>query len=101
MIRDPRAAFDQLFGVGATPAERAPSRRTDKSILDWVTAEVSRLQQGPRRRRIAQRLDQYLTDIREIERRIQRIEAHNSSGEARELPDAPVGVPDRSRSTSS
>ena len=40
------------------------------------------------------RLNQYLTEIREIERRIQKIEAQNSSGEVRELPDAPVGVPD-------
>ena len=32
--------------------------------------------------------------MREVERRIQRVEAHNSSGEARELPGAPIGVPD-------
>ena len=32
--------------------------------------------------------------MREIERRIQRIEAHNRSGEQRELPGAPMGVPD-------
>jgi hypothetical protein len=93
MIRDPRAVFDSLFGVGATAAERAQSRRADKSILDWVTAEVSRLSRdlGASDRR---RLNQYLTEIREIERRIQKIEAQNSSGEVRELPDAPVGVPD-------
>jgi hypothetical protein len=40
------------------------------------------------------RLDRYLTNVREIERRIERIEAQNTSGEARELPDAPAGVPD-------
>jgi hypothetical protein len=39
-------------------------------------------------------MDQYLENIREIERRIQRIEAHNSSGERRELAGAPAGVPD-------
>src|SRR6187402_2201265 len=43
MVRDPRAAFDQLFGVGANPAERAANRRTDRSILDWVTQEVRRI----------------------------------------------------------
>ena len=93
MIRDPRAAFDQLFGVGATPAERAANRRTDSSILDWVTNEVARISSGlgPDDRR---RLDQYLTDIREIERRIQRVEATNASGEPRDLPGAPMGVPD-------
>src|SRR5215471_5275856 len=93
MIRDPRAAFDQLFGVGATPAERAANRRTDQSILDWVSSEVTRISKGlgPDDRL---RLDQYLTDIREIERRIQRVEANNASGEPRELPGAPMGVPD-------
>ena len=93
MIRDPRAAFDQLFGVGATPSERAANRRTDRSILDWVTGEVARIAKGlgPDDKR---RLDQYLTDIREIERRIQRVEAYNGSGEPRDLPGAPMGVPD-------
>ena len=40
------------------------------------------------------RLDKYLTDIRELERRIQSVEAKNSSGDPRELPEAPIGVPD-------
>jgi hypothetical protein len=93
MVRDPRAAFDQLFGVGATPAERAANRRTDRSILDWMADEVARLtrQLGPADRG---RLNAYLNDIREIERRIQKIEAYNASGEPRELAGAPIGVPD-------
>src|SRR5919106_2594035 len=37
MVRDPRAVFDQLFGVGATPEARAARRKRDRSILDWVT----------------------------------------------------------------
>jgi hypothetical protein len=41
-----------------------------------------------------QRLNEYLDNIREIERRIQRVEARNSSGEARAFPEAPIGVPD-------
>jgi hypothetical protein len=93
MIRDPRYAFDQLFGVGATPQERAARRRTDRSILDWITTEVSRLRNtlGSSDRA---RLDSYLDDVREVERRIQRVEAQNSTGEQRELPGAPAGVPD-------
>ena len=93
MVRDPRAAFDQLFGMGATPDERARHRKTNRSILDWIAGEVARLRTdlGPGDRA---RLAQYLDDIREIERRIQRIEAHNASGEPRELPGAPIGVPD-------
>src|SRR5437773_7128391 len=35
MIRDPRLVFDQLFGVGSTPAERKERRSEDRSILDW------------------------------------------------------------------
>ncbi len=93
MIRDPRVVFEQLFGVGGTPEERAARRRTDRSILDWITGRVTELKQqlGPDDR---QRMDQYLDNIREIERRIQRIEVHNTSGETRQLPQAPAGVPD-------
>jgi len=93
MIRDPRVAFDQLFGSGGTAAERAARRQTDRSILDWITSEVSRLRQdlGAADQH---RLDRYLTNVREIERRIQRVEDHNTSGEMREMPEAPIGVPD-------
>ena len=93
MIRNPRVVFDQMFGSGGTPEERAARRRTDRSILDYVTNQVASLKNDlePADRN---RLDDYLENIREIERRIQRIEAQNASGEERELPDAPVGVPD-------
>ena len=40
------------------------------------------------------RLADYLDDVREIERRIQKVEQSNQTGEPRELPGAPVGVPD-------
>ncbi len=93
MIRDPRLAFDQLFGSGGTPEKRAARRRAQKSILDWIPDEVERLKKdlGPEDRG---RLDDYLENVREIERRIQKIEERNTSGEPRELPDAPIGVPD-------
>ena len=93
LIRDPRVAFEMLFGAGATPEERARRRRTNASILDWITEEVSYLQRelGPNDHR---RLERYLENVRELERRIQSVEAQNSSGEVRELPGAPAGVPD-------
>ena len=93
MIRDPRTVFDQLFGVGATPAARAKRRRKDKSILDWVTASVNELKASLGAADQA-RLMEYLDDVREIERRIQKVEESNTSGEPRELPGAPAGVPD-------
>ena len=93
MIRDPRVAFDQLFGAGGTAEERAARRKAAGSILDWITdrvAELKRELNAPDR----QRMEQYLENVREIERRIQRIEARNTSGEERALPEAPAGVPD-------
>lgn len=93
MIRDPRMAFDQLFGAGGSTTERAARRRATISILDYITAQVADLT----RRLDASdrvRMERYLDDVREIERRIQKVEARNQSGEARELPGAPAGVPD-------
>jgi hypothetical protein len=93
MIRDPRLVFDQLFGIGGTAEQRAARRKRDRSILDYVTDATSRLHNtlGAADR---ERLGQYMEDVREVERRIQKIEERNSSGEARELPGAPAGVPD-------
>ena len=93
VIRDPRVAFEKLFGVGGSSAERAERRRTRRSILDFVSGEMSTLKTnlGPEDRI---RLDRYLEDIREVERRIQQVEARNTSGEVRALPEAPAGVPD-------
>ena len=93
MIRDPRFAFDQLFGVGATPEERRQRRQEDRSILDSITASASRLRNtlGTADR---VRLEAYLNEVREVEKRIQRVESQNNSGIERELPGAPAGVPD-------
>ncbi len=93
MIRSPRTAFDMLFGAGGTPDERAARRRLHKSILDWVAGEVAAMKRelGPEDRR---RVDRYLESVRELERRIERVERRNTDGEPRELPEAPPGVPD-------
>ena len=95
MIRDPRVVFDQMFGVlgSGTALERRERRREDLSILDWVRESSKRLERklgaGDRRR-----LADYLDNVREIERRIQAVEKRNDSGEPRELPAAPRGIPD-------
>ena len=93
MIRNPRVAFDILFGAGNSNDDRAARRKANQSILDWITGDIASLkrQLGNTDR---QRLDKYVTDIRELERRIQAVEAKNSSGDPRELPEAPIGVPD-------
>jgi hypothetical protein len=93
MIRNPRTAFDLLFGAGNNNADRVSRRKQSESILDWITSDLASLksQLGNADR---QRLDAYTDNIRELERRIQAVEAKNSSGESRELPEAPLGVPD-------
>ncbi len=93
MIRDPRVAFDMLFGAGGTAEDRAARRETRRSILDWIAGEVADVRKtlGAADRL---RMDRYLDNVREIERRIQMVESRNSSGETRELPGAPRGVPD-------
>ena len=93
MTIDPRMAFENLFGDGGSPADRAARQRANKSILDGITRDVGRLQRDLGRRDQA-RLSTYLESVREIERRIQKIEQRNASGEERELPAAPFGVPD-------
>ena len=93
MIRDPRVAFDMLFGSGGSQQDRSERRKTRRSILDFISGEVADVRKelgvGDKAR-----LDRYLTHVREIERRIEAIEARNTSGEQRALPDAPAGVPD-------
>ncbi|MCG8469105.1 MAG: DUF1552 domain-containing protein [Gemmatimonadetes bacterium] len=93
MIRDPRIAFDRLFGAGGTEAERAERRRANRSVLDFITGRIHQL-----RRELGaddmRRLDRYLENVREVERRIARVEAQNESGAERQLPEAPAGVPD-------
>ena len=93
MERDPRVAFERLFGDGATPEQREARRRANASILDAILDKIDDLEMGLGAADRA-RLDDYLEDVREIERRIQRVEATNAAAVARELPASPIGVPD-------
>jgi hypothetical protein len=93
-IREPKIVFEQLFGAGDTSAERAARLRTNRSLLDFIAGELAGLKRelGALDR---QALDQYTTNIRELERRIQLVEKQHSSGEERQMPEAPSGVPDQ------
>jgi hypothetical protein len=66
-------------------------RDTQKSVLDSVVAELGQLQ-GGLGAYDRNRLNEYLEDIREIERRIQRAEKQTDAKLA--IPNAPVGIPD-------
>jgi hypothetical protein len=91
---NPRVVFERLFGGDASsPAERKARVERNTSLLDAIGESVADLQRGLGARDRA-KLTEYLDNVREIERRIQAVEAQNRSGEKRELPEAPAGVPD-------
>lgn len=93
MIRNPRTAFDMLFGAGGSAKERAARRKTHSSILDWVVSEVADMNKNLGATD-QHRIERYLNNVREIERRIQIVETNNLNVAERELPGAPAGVPD-------
>src|SRR5439155_1616429 len=84
-------AHPQAGGDGSSSADRSSNRAADRSILEAVRGEVATLKNGiPAADR--SRLDEYLDNIREIERRIQKSEEKTNSELAE--PEAPVGVPE-------
>lgn len=88
---NPRVVFERLFGRPGTAQQRAAQMRTDASILDSLKDELTDFQGGlgPKDRN---RLNDYLENVREIERRIQRAEKQAASDV--KVPDAPIGVPE-------
>jgi hypothetical protein len=87
---NPRVVFERMFDGGSTAAQRASRLREQRSLLDSISEEAGRLQHGLGARDRA-RVSDYLDNIREIERRLERAEAH-AAGDV--TFDAPVGVPD-------
>lgn len=91
METNPRTAFERIFGEAASASERQARIQKERSILDSISEEAKDLERGLGTRDRA-RVGDYLENVREIERRIQRTEAHNRSDATRM--DAPIGVPD-------
>ncbi|MBI4265288.1 MAG: DUF1552 domain-containing protein [Acidobacteria bacterium] len=86
---NPRIVFERMFGGTGTPEERVARMQLGRSILDSIIPEATRLQSGLGSRDRA-KLDAYLENIREIERRLERAEQNS---DAQVTLDAPVGVP--------
>ena len=88
---NPRKVFQRMFGDGGSTTERKARIQEDRSILDAITKEASslQLQLGPSDR---QTMTQYLENVREIERRIQRAESSQGDQDL-QLPTRPAGVP--------
>jgi hypothetical protein len=87
---NPRVVFERLFGDGASVDERRRDRQQSASILDAVVGQLGTfktdLGAGDR-----ERIDKYVDNIRELERRI-RISMDNSVKEPSS--DVPFGLPE-------
>jgi hypothetical protein len=88
---NPRKVFERMFGDGGSSAERLARIKEERSLLDVITREASslQLQLGADDRRT---MSDYLENVREIERRIQRAE-QSQGDEDLLLPERPAGVP--------
>jgi hypothetical protein len=86
----PRIVFERLFGDGGSAAQQLARMRRDRSILDSVMQEVGSLEKtlGPGDRT---RLADYLESVREIERRVQSVEARGIQSVT--LPERPTDIP--------
>lgn len=91
MEHNPQVLFEKLFGEGSTAEERVARKRQSRSLLDSVTQEIASLNKElPPSDRA--RMGDFLDDVREIERRIQK--AQNQASKDVKVPDAPVGIPE-------
>ena len=92
MENNPQTVFTRLFGDGNTPEQRSTRRRQSQSLLDSVVGEIATLQSNlPADDRA--RLERYLSDVREVERRIALASTQLSDHLA--VPARPNGIPDQ------
>ena len=90
---NPRQVFERLFGAGSMGerAEQLKRRRAEqRSILDFIVADARDMQRqlNPSDQ---DKLDQYLTGVRELEARIQRAERLGDPKDPSQ--DTPPGIP--------
>lgn len=92
---NPRLLFERLFGSGS-PGERNTSlklrQQQQRSILDFVLDEARTLQ-GQLAARDREKLDEYLSSVREIEKRIAKSEQFGSAPDPNV--ETPAGIPTR------
>ena len=92
MENNPQIVFERLFGDGSTDGERRERREQAKSLLDSIIDQLPSLNRSlPAGDRV--RLDDYLAQVREVERRVQLFDSKLSAD--LDLPEPPVGVPAR------
>lgn len=87
---NPRLVFERLFGAGEGPQRHAMYRQRlerQRSLLDFIIDDTKKLNEQLGRND-RQKLDEYLTGVREIEFRIQQMEKFG------DLPDPGAPTPD-------
>jgi hypothetical protein len=89
----PRMVFERLFGDSAStdPAARAERLRSQKSVIDYVKTSLSRLQRDLGTSDNA-KLDEYLTSVRDVERRVTLAENQSGMGDLPRL-ERPSSIP--------
>jgi hypothetical protein len=90
---NPRLAFERLFGAGShgQRAQNAQRQMVDRrSVLDFVMADA-RSMQSRLDKRDQEKLDQYLTGIRDVEKRIQKAEKFGPNVDPDQA--TPSGIP--------
>jgi len=89
---NPRVLFERMFGSSDSTDTRvrAARLRQDRSLLDSVSDRVNQLQKKLGRAN-NRKVDDYLTSLRDVERRIQKAEEQSANA----LPDVlqPAGIP--------
>src|SRR5665213_3266564 len=92
MENNPRTLFQRLFGRGDTPEERKALGDQYDSILDMVQRDAATMRSplGARARAV---LGDYLESVREVERRVQKMEKQDLS--QLKLPPVPLGIPEQ------
>jgi hypothetical protein len=88
---NPRVTFERMFGDTGSAEQRAASLVEKQSLLDSVLEETGKLRGtlGAADRAI---FDQYLSNIRDVERQLDRME--DRLGQITGNPEAPVGLPE-------
>ena len=90
MQNNPQVVFERLFGDGSTDTLRRARRAQSLSLLDSVMGEVNALNKKvPATDR--SRIEQYLNDVREIERRIEKVGQQLAPD--LKVPPAPTAIP--------
>ena len=88
---NPRVTFERIFGETGSSRRRLANLRRKQSLLDSVAEEARRMRStlGPADNAI---LDEYLTNIRDVEQQLDRMDARAAA-----VPEgavAPLGLPD-------